>query len=113
MRTLCGVAQGVQDDAGLDAGDHLSRIDLENIAHIPGHIDDDGGVAGLPGQASSASAGKQRDSIAPAELDGLDDILYVAGKHYTDGHLTVIRAICRVERPAPLIKAHLAADAGA
>ncbi|HLX59200.1 MAG TPA: hypothetical protein VKR83_19455 [Ktedonobacteraceae bacterium] len=113
MRALGGVAQHIQDNAGLDAGDLLPRINLEDGAHVPGHVDDDGAIAALPGQAGSTAARQQRNSIAPAERDSLDDILYAAGKHDADGHLTVVGAIGRVERPAPLIKAHLAADAGA
>ncbi|HKF35379.1 MAG TPA: hypothetical protein VKB35_00645 [Ktedonobacteraceae bacterium] len=113
MRALGGGAQHIQDDAGLDACDLPPRIDREDGAHVLGHVDDDGGVAALPCQASPAAARQQGDSIAPAERDGLDDVLYAAGKHDADGHLAVVGAIGRVERPAPLVKAHLTVDAGA
>jgi hypothetical protein len=50
--------------------------------------------------------------IAPAEGDGVDDILYVFGEDNADGHLPVVGTIGGVECTATSIKAYFTTDAG-
>ena len=54
-----GVAEVVENDAGLHAGDAAGGIDLENPRHVLGEVEDDGDVAALAGERGAAAAAEQ------------------------------------------------------
>jgi hypothetical protein len=62
-----GVAESVEDDSGLHAGDAAGGIDLENARHVLGKIEDDGDVAALAGERSAAAAAEERRAEFAAE----------------------------------------------
>src|SRR5258708_24295454 len=49
-------AQRIEDNTGLDASNLLLWVDFQDVAHVPGHVYDDSGVAGLPGKAGASTA---------------------------------------------------------
>ena len=51
-----GIAQPVEHDARLDAGELLRRVQFENRVHIFGEIHDHGHIAALAGERGAASA---------------------------------------------------------
>src|SRR5581483_4976724 len=67
---LGGVAQVVEDYAGLDAGDPALGINLQNLSHVPGEVEDHGYVAALPGQGSPPAAAEQRGAEFAASGNG-------------------------------------------
>src|ERR1700693_3287616 len=54
------VAQGVQNNARLNACESLLGIELENLVHVLGEIQDDGDVAALSRQAGPRSPRQDR-----------------------------------------------------
>ena len=55
-----GIAQPVEHDAGLNAGEFLRRVEFQNRVHIFREVDDDCHIAALAGQAGAASARQNR-----------------------------------------------------
>ncbi len=53
-----GVAEVVEDNSGLNAGDAAFGIDFENARHVLGEIQHDGDVAALAGQGCASTATK-------------------------------------------------------
>ncbi len=107
---LGGVAQRVQDDAGLDPRETPGRIDLQDPVHVLAEIEDDRHVAALARETGAGSPGEHRRSIVPADADGGDDVLGVTWDDEPNRNLTVVRAIGRVQRSAPAVEADLAAN---
>jgi hypothetical protein len=94
---LGGGAEVVEDYSRLHAGDAALGIDLENIRHVLREIEDDGYVAALAGEGSSATAGEERSVMVAAEGDGREHVLFVAWNDYADRDLAVVGAVGRVE----------------
>jgi len=105
-----GVAEMVEYDSGLDAGDAARGIDLENLSHVPGEIEDDGDVAALSGERGSATATEQRSAEVPADGDGGFNIIGIAWENYADWDLAVIGAVSGVEGAATVVETDIPAD---
>src|SRR5580693_7905781 len=88
-----GVAEGVEHDSGLHTGDAARGIDLENLIHVAGKIEDDGDVAALSGERGAAAAAEQRRIEFTAERDCGDYVVNVAGKNYADRNLAVVGTV--------------------
>ena len=58
--TLGRTAQVVEHHARLDLGGPALGVDVDDTGHVTAHVDDDGLVAGLPGQACARAARQQR-----------------------------------------------------
>ena len=59
---LCSCSKRIQDHAGLDAGNTLLDIHLENAIHVLREVEHDRDVAALTGQArAGASIGASND----------------------------------------------------
>jgi hypothetical protein len=74
---------------------------------MAGHVDDDGGVAALAGEARAAAAGQDRDRSLVADPHGFDDVFAGSGNDDTDRNLPVVRGIRGVESPAARTEVHL------
>ena len=57
---LCLCSKRIQDHAGLDAGNALLDIHLENAIHVLREVEHDCDVAALTGQARAGAAGEYR-----------------------------------------------------
>ncbi len=93
-------AQVVEDDTGLDAGDAVLGIDLENFGHVFREVEDDGDVATLAGEGGSAAASQDRRVVFAAERDGGEHIFFIAREDDADRDLAVVGAVRRIEGAA-------------
>jgi hypothetical protein len=103
-----GVAQAVEDDAGLDAGDAAHGVNLEDAGHVAGKIEHDGDVAALAGERGAAATTEDGSSELAAGGDCGEDIICIAGENHADGDLAVVGAVGRVEGAAAGVETHIA-----
>ena len=99
----------IQDHAGLDAGNALLDIHLENAIHVLREVEHDCDVAALTGQARAGAAGEYRRFERSADGDRGAHVVFVAWHDNTNGYLPVVRGVGGVQRPAAAIEAHFAA----
>ena len=107
---LGGGAKMVEDYSRLHARDAALGIDLEDVRHVLREIEDDGHVAALAGEGSSASAGEERSVMVAAEGDGGEDVFFVARDDYADRDLAVVGAVGRVESAGAGVEADFSAE---
>ena len=112
MMFFGGVAEVIEDNAGLDARDAAFGIDLQNLSHVPGEIEHDRDIATLAGQRSSSATAKERSAEFTANGDGREDVIRIARKNYADGNLAVVGAVSGVESAAAIIEADFTTNAG-
>jgi hypothetical protein len=90
---LGDLSHSIKDCSGLHPERTRRNIHLSNPVHVFGEIQDDCGIAALPGKARSGSARKDRRTEASAYLYGRNHILFIAGNDKTNWDVTVIRCI--------------------
>ena len=78
--------------------------------NVLAEVEDDRHVAALAREARAGAPREHRRSIRPADGDGGGDVLGVTRNDEPDWNLTVVRAVGRVQRPAPAVEANLAAN---
>ena len=93
-----GVAQSVEDAAGLDPREPVFRIDLEDAVEIARKIDAERGVAALAGEAGPAAASDDRRIMLSSDPYRLNHLVTAARIDQTDRHLAVVGRIGRIER---------------
>src|SRR5579863_6274148 len=101
------VAEMVEDDSGLDAGDAALGIDLENLRHVLRKIEDDGDVAELSGKRGSGAAAKKRSAELAARGDRHENVVGIAREDDSDGYLAVVRSVGRIESAAAVVEADI------
>ena len=104
-----GIAQPVEHDAGLDAGEFLCRIELQNRVHVFGEVHDHGHIAALAGQAGAASARENGRAQLAACGHGGHHVSLIQRQNQADGHLAVVGSVGGVESARSLVEADLAA----
>jgi hypothetical protein len=104
---LGGVAQIVEDDAGLHAGDATLRIDLDDLGHVPGKIQNDGDVAALAGERGPAAAAEKGRGKFAAHGNCGENVIGIPRKDDADWNLAVVRSVGRVEGAAAVVKADI------
>jgi hypothetical protein len=107
---LGSVAETVEHDAGLHLDRALDGVDGRHAVHVFGEVEDDRGVAALPGERRSGPAGEEGGVELAAEVDGGDDVGFVAGDDEADGNLAVVGRVGGVEGAGGGIEADFAAD---
>ena len=110
---LCGFADAVEHDAGLDVDGLCLGIDGTHAVHVLGEVEDDGGVAALTGEAGSRSARERARRWRLADCYGGDDVGFVARNDDADGDVAVVGAVGGVEGFGGGIEADFAANFGA
>jgi hypothetical protein len=113
MVPLGGVAQVVEDNSGLHAGDAPRRINFEDFVHVPGKIENHGHIAALPRERRSGAAAEKRSAKFAGQRNGSGNIVCVVGKNNSNGDLSVVGSVGRVKRAAAVIEAHIATDGAA
>src|SRR5690242_14523637 len=68
-----GLAQMIEDAPWLDARGLFTGVDLDDLIHEAREVEDNGDVHRLAGNSSAAASRDDRDVVAPANSDGLDD----------------------------------------
>ena len=70
-----GMAQIVENSAGLNTPELSFEIDVEHLVQVFRHIDNDRRVAALTSQAGSAAATGDRRAIVASHRNGRDDVV--------------------------------------
>ena len=104
------VAEVVEDRAGLDPGQLAVAVDVQDPVQILGEVDDHRGVATLPGQAGAPSPRQDGRVVITADLDRGEDVVERLGDHHTDGELSIVRRVRRVDRPCSGVEPDLTLD---
>ena len=110
MVRLRTVSQRVEHDTGLNAGESLICVQLQDRVHALGEVEHDGDVAALACQARPRSSRQQRRAELPARGHRGDDIVRIAWNDEPDRDLPVIRSVGRVQCAASAIEANFAAN---
>ena len=115
IRTKCqmvnfgALAQAVQHDPRLNARNSGARIELQNLVHVFGEIQNNRDIAALAGKARASPTRQNRSAIFSACGYGCDHIIVVSRNHQADGNLTIVGSVCGVERATAAVEAHLSA----
>src|SRR5205823_3279933 len=72
------------------------------------HVDDDGGIAALAGQARASAAPEHGNAVAAAHGQRLQDVVDRPRQHHPDRDLAIIGGVGGVKRSAAVVEAHLA-----
>ena len=110
---LGGVAEAVENDAGLDAGELVCGVERFERVHPARIVEDDGDIGGLAGERGAGSARKDGGSGGAAGGDGGFDVGCVARVEDADGKLAVVGGVGGVERARAAIEENVAAEGGA
>jgi hypothetical protein len=90
VMSLGGVPQVIEDDARLHHRPLGINVQLDDVVHVLRHVDHDGHVAALAGQAGPAATRHDRRTERSTGRDRLRDVLGVAGDHDANRHLPVV-----------------------
>ncbi len=106
-----GVIQVIPDDTRLNARDLRLGIERKQSVQVFGKVDNDGDVAGLPGEAGTAAPSEDGHPAAAALFDSRNHIIDGSGNHHADWRLAVNRKIGGVQRARARVKANFAFNA--
>jgi hypothetical protein len=110
---LGNVAEVIENDAGLDAGDAAVRIDLEDARHVFREVEDDGDVAALSGERGAAAAAEHGSVEVAAEGECGEDVIGIVGENYADGNLAVVGSVGRVEGAGAIVEPNVSCQSAA
>ena len=108
-----GVAEGVEHDAGLHAGDAAGGIDLEDRAM---YLEKSRTTATLQHCPASEVPPPRQSSGAPNSRQSGDrgeDVVGIVGKNDADGDLAVVGAVGRVEGAGAIVEANVSCQSAA
>jgi hypothetical protein len=105
-----GGAQMIEYDSRLNASDAANGINFEDRRHIFGKIQNHGDVATLAGERSAAATAEERSPELAAECNRCKNVIVIPGQHYSDGNLTVVRAVGGVESARAAIEADISCN---
>ena len=109
---LGGVAEAVENDAGLDAGELVGRVQRFERVHVARVVEDDGDVGGLACEAGAGAAGQNGGSGGATGFEGGYDVGGVARVNDSDGKLAVVGGIGGEEGAGAEVEEDIAADGG-
>jgi hypothetical protein len=104
-----GVAQGVADDTGFDAGRAGVRVDRQDPVHLP-EVEHDGGVDGLTRDRRPRADGQHRDVVRAADRHGGLDVRDIARRDDADRDPAVVRGVGGPHGPRRGVEPHRAVD---
>ena len=107
------VAEVIENYAGLDTGDAVVGIDLEDVSHVLREIENDGYVAALPRQRCAPATAQERGTEFAADGDRGNGIIGIAWKNYSDGDLAIIGTVGGVKSAAAVVELDVATDVAA
>ena len=107
------LAEVIEDQAGLHAGEAALGIDLDDLVQVLGEVDDHGDVAALAGEARAAAVREHRGAVIAADAHRLDDVVGCARDDDADRQLSIVGAAGRIERAVAGPEPHLSLDCAA
>ncbi len=109
---LGGLAEAVEDDAGLDGGEFGGGVDGGEAVHVAGEIENHGHVGALAGERGACAAGEDSGSGGAAGGQCGFDVGGVAGIEDADGKLAVVGGVGGVEGAGTEVEEDVAAEGG-
>src|SRR5947208_8224071 len=100
------VSQIIQDNAGLDASDFLSRVEFQYRPHVLRHVEYHRNIAALTRQTRTAAARKNWRAEAPRDFYSLENIVNIFRNDDADRHLTIVGSVRRVHVARTSIESH-------
>jgi hypothetical protein len=79
---------------------------------VAGEIEDNGDVAALSGERSTAATAEERGTELAAEGDGSEDVIYALGKSDADGDLAVVGTVGGVKGAGTTVETDFAFELG-
>jgi hypothetical protein len=107
-----GIAQTIENDAGLNGSELCAGIDGTERIHIARKIKDDGDIDALAGERSTRAARKDGGTYGTAGGNGGFDVGGVTRVNNTDGELTVIGGVGCIKRAGTKVEKDIAAKGG-
>src|SRR5581483_238462 len=86
-------AKVVENAAGLDPPEFSFRIDLQNAAHVFGHVDHNSNIAALPRKARSTASIQHRRFMPIANGYGVYHVFFITRNYNSNRHLPIIRSV--------------------
>jgi len=80
------------------------------VVHVLGEVEDYCGVGGLAGEAGASAAREDGGVELAADVDGGDDVGFIAGDDEADGNLPVVGGVGGVEGSGAGVEADFSAD---
>ena len=105
---LGGIAEPVEHDARLHTREAPLRVELKQLLHVLGEVEDHRLVHRLAGQAGAAAARDDRCAVPAAQLERGLYVLGRARDHDAERHLPVARGVVCVKGTRAVREAHLA-----
>ena len=100
----------IQHDSRLHPGILLLGIDLYDLVHVLGKVENDRHVAALSRQTCASSTGQDRSAIPSADRHRCNHVVGIARDHEADGDLAVVRAVGRIHGAASAIEADFSSN---
>ena len=110
MVLLGGSAQMVEDHSGQHPRQAACRVDVEDLRHVLGEIQDDRNIAALSSQGCPTASAEERRAKFPAQSNRGNYVIYVMREYDSDRYLAIVGTVGGVEGAAAIIKADLATD---
>ena len=102
------IAQFVQYNSRLHHRHPPCWINLQNLRHVLGKIQNDRDIAALTGKRRPATSAQQGCAKLARRRDGGNHIVIISGKYDTDWDLPVVGSIRCVKRAAAIVEADFA-----
>jgi hypothetical protein len=103
----------IENNARLNPGNPLFRIDLKNPGHILRHVQDKRYIAALSSQRGSGAPAENGGPELSRQRNRRNYVLGIARQNHPNGYLPVIGSIRRVERTTSFVKTHFTAKMAA
>jgi hypothetical protein len=97
----------------LNPGDAAGWINLQNLRHVSGEVQNDGHVAALASKGCPTASAQDRSAVFTGKRNRGDDIISISRKDHPDGNLTIVRSVGCVESAGAAIEADPAANVAA
>ncbi len=112
MMFFCGIAQMIENQPGLHSSNSAGGINLQDLRHILGEIENDSDVAALASERCAGTSTKKRRAKLAAKSHRRTHIVNIPGKNYSDRNLAVVGAVGCVKSTRATIKADFALNLG-
>src|SRR5580704_2109835 len=110
MMLFGGIAQTIENHAGLNPCDPPHGIDFKNLGHVLRKIEDHDDIAALSCEGSSTAAAEDGRAEFTSQRNSCDDVVGVAGKNYSDGNLAIVGSVGGVEGAGAVVEANVTVD---